>query len=194
MKEKIKWVLVVCTLGSCYAQRSFELSYHGALIKKSPIGKMESPKVYEFGIGLGGGGGIDPYMVFNVGQSRFSYIDTLYGEQDFKGLMCGGVLGFRPFSKKYCIRLQPIVQMHFKTSLFGESKNANGEPEPVMSEVEVNSKLKELAYIGIGTGFEFFLTDRFSISSLFSIDRFKFNESKVITASYNFKISYYISY
>lgn len=194
MCKKIAWVAMVSTLSMCYGQRSFELSYHGAMIDRAPIGKMESPKVYELGIGLGGDGGANPYWVFNVGQSRFSYNDTLYGKQDFKGLICGGIMGFRPFSKTHCIRFQPLVQVYFKKSLTGKSKNANGEPEPVLAEGEVNSKLSKLAYIGIGTGFEFFLTDRFSVSSILSLDRVKFNSSGITTACYNFKIKYYISY
>jgi len=194
MKKKIIWVAMICALGSCYGQRSFELSYHGAMIDRIPIGKLESPKVYELGIGLGGDGGANPYWVFNVGQGRFSYNDTIYGKQNFKGFVIGGIMGFRPFSKTHCIRFQPLIQVYFKKSFGGKSKNANGDPEPILAEGEINSKLSKIAYLGIGTGFEFFPTDNFSISSILSLDRVKFNTTGVTAACLNLKIKYYISY
>ena len=194
MKKKIGWIAMVSTVGICYGQRSFELSYHSAMIDRAPIGKLESPKVYEVGIGLGGDGGANPYWVFNIGQSRFSYNDTLYGKQDFKGLICGGIVGFRPFSKNHCIRFQPIVQAHFKKSLTGKSTNSNGDPEPIFSEGVENPKLSRIAYIGIGIGFEFFFIDNFSISPILSLDRVKFNSSGVNSACVNVKIKFYISY
>ena len=194
MKKQIVWVAMVCTLGSCYGQRSFELSFQGSNISSAAIGKMESPKVYEFGIGLGGNGGGQPYLVFNVGQSRFSYTDTLFGKQNFKGLVCGGIIGFRPFSKTHCTRFQPIIQVYMKKSLTGKSKNANGEPEPVFAEGESNPKLFKISFLGIGAGFEFFLTDGFSISSILSLDRVKFNASAENGLCLNLKLKYYIRY
>ncbi len=194
MKKKIIWAVMICSLGSCYGQRSFELSYHSAMIDQAPIGKVESPKVYELGIGIGGDGGTSPYWVFNVGQSRFSYTDTLYGRQDFRGLICGGTMGIRPLSRTHCIRFQPLVQLSFKRSLTGKSTNSNGGPEPVLLEGESNSKLSKIAYFGIGTGFEFFLMDNFSISPLLSFDRLWFNSLGTNSFCLNFKIKYYITY
>jgi hypothetical protein len=164
------------------SQMMVEVCYTKPFLDTKNLGSISSSNIFDFGIGLAGGGGFIINGVVNVGYIGIN--DNLdIGEENklkYKSLFVGGKLGMRPFAGIWVSRFQPIIQVSAKRTFKVEIKvDGSDEVEQLFS----NGNTKQydpakITFLTSSLGFEYFLGQRFSLNVLAHYDYVIINQNK----------------
>jgi hypothetical protein len=164
------------------SQMMVEVCYTKPFLDAKNLGSISSANIFDFRIGLAGGGGCKINGVVNVGYIGIN--DNLdIGEENklkYKSLFVGGKLGMRPFADIWVSRFQPIIQVSAKRTFKVEIKvDGSDEIEQLFS----NGNTKQydpakITFLTSSLGFEYFLGQRFSLNVLAHYDYVIINQNK----------------
>ncbi len=177
------------------SQMMAELSYTKPFLDTKNLGSISSANVFDFGIGLAGGGGFKVNGMVNLGFIGIKD-DLDVGEDSklkYKSLFFGGKVGMRPLADIWVSRFQPIIQLSVKRTFKVESSiEGSDEKEQLFS----NGNTKQydpakITFLTSSMGFECFLGQRFSLNLLGNYDYVIIDDNKFNNYSASFGVRLY---
>lgn len=167
-----------------FAQRKvgmIDVNYTKPFLSMDSKGEIADASIYELGIGWGGNG-LKPYFAFTLGYLRIG--DELKSIDDinlvYQSLFYGGKIGVRPFAKTFNARFQPILQFGVKTTFKIESTNEETQQKEQLfsNGFTKNYTPPDITFISSGAGFEFFIANKTSFTTMLNYDFIYINKYK----------------